>query len=98
MPISDSDFNRLAQINHSLLGIIVPTLTKILSPTTTFFWSYLYVWMTLLLVAYSAYKEFIWDEKNEDPEVRGSSLEDFLFQAGFGVGTAAIIFVSKFWL
>ncbi len=76
--ISDKQFNTLAQISHFGWG------TAVVLAGNLFHARFPVAGAWLL---YAAIKEFFYDQRYETPEVRGSSLEDFLFQAaGAAVG------------
>lgn len=47
----------------------------------------------VLCIVYAAIHEFYWDPRHEDPETRGSDLEDFCYLvAGGGVGSFVVWF------
>ena len=98
MPVSNQEFNFLAQINHVLLGIIIPTLTFTITTLLHSPDSNVYLYLTGLLVVYSAVKEYYFDQKYEDPDVRGSNTQDFLMQAGTGIIIACAIYACKLWI
>ena len=70
--ITDKQFNTLAQYNHMLAGAVVTLLILVVYPP--------WIWNVVAgFVSLTAWKEFIYDYWYETTEVRGSSLEDFLF-------------------
>ena len=83
--ITAKNFNEVAQFAHfGMAGLIFTALGK-----------FLHDWRFWALVAFglavAAWKEFYWDERYEDAETRGSSLEDFCFYA---LGIAAGVILS----
>ena len=79
--ISEKQFNMVSQFSHFGWGLAVVL-------TGNLFHKALPVGGLWLL--YAAIKEFFYDERYETPEVRGSSLEDFVFQA-MGAGVALVL-------
>jgi len=74
MAITDKQFDTLAQINHVLAGLLVPTLAVAYCPVHN-----VPFYMAGAFALYAAVKEFWYDQNYETPEVRGSNLRDFLF-------------------
>jgi hypothetical protein len=77
-PVDGATFNEVAQLSHFGWGMLAAVLPMALAGSVNW-WSY-GVW--ILWIAYATVKEFVLDERYETPNVRGSSLEDFLFEAG----------------
>ena len=84
--ISDSDFNFVSQNAHVLGGIVAMLIPNL-------FWGpHYFLYITVAMVIFAT-KEFWYDFKYETPEVRGSSLEDFLFYCvGILTGNLLIYF------
>jgi len=78
--IDDKEFNLVSQSAHAFSGAFIGLLGMVLHQ-----W-----WIPAGFVVYSAVKEFWYDAKYETPEVRGSSLEDFLVSTG-GAGIGVIV-------
>lgn len=87
--IDDKEFNFVAQLSHVQFGLVTIFASYIWLPT------HWYLFTLGLVVVYSAIKEFWYDEKYETTEVRGSSLEDFLFQAGGAIAASLLLFITK---
>jgi hypothetical protein len=77
-PVDGKTFNEVAQLSHFGWGALAALAPSAIVGHVNF-WSYA-IWFGWLV--YAAVKEFYCDERYETPAVRGSSLEDFLVQAG----------------
>ncbi len=71
--IDPKTFNSVAQAGHFACGMLC-----VFGPAYLFGHSYSYCGAGAITL-YALAKEFWWDEKYESTEVRGSSLEDFIF-------------------
>ncbi len=76
-------FNRVAQAGHFAGGLAVV-------------WGLHILWHAGLLgligvIAFAAVKEFWWDYRYESPEVRGSSVTDFVFWTVGACGAFAVL-------
>ncbi len=81
--ITAAQFDTQAQISHFGWGLAVVFAAKVLLDRPG--------WIALAWIAFAAVKEFWWDERFQPVDIRGSGLEDFLFQsAGAVVALAAI--------
>jgi hypothetical protein len=78
-------FNQIAQAGHFAGGAAIVFGLVVLTHHHSFAWP-----AFLIVLALAGVKEFWYDEKYETAEVRGSSVEDFVFYA-FGAGFAAIL-------
>lgn len=87
--ISPKEFNMVSQLSHFAWGMLVVTIPVM------FHAAHALAWIIPLWVGYSAIKEFWYDEKYENPSVRGSSLEDFCFQQSWIVGIILYVFSLK---
>jgi hypothetical protein len=85
--IDPKEFNFVSQISHFVGGMCVVFGTACLIP------GYAYLFFASLWVVYAGIKEFWYDYHYESTEVRGSSLEDFLYQVG-GAGLAILLLLA----
>ena len=85
--ITVKQYNLLAQFNHIMFGALA-----VFAPAT-FFDRKTVLYMAGAFFIYAATKEFWYDEKYETPEIRGSSLEDFLFYI-LGLGVALGLYLT----
>jgi len=77
LTVTETEFNRVAQLSHAGwgFGIIFGTYALTLSRQ----------WVLLTFIVwtfYSIVKEFWYDERYEEPVVRGNSVLDFFVQTG----------------
>lgn len=85
-PVDNSTFNRVAQVSHFGWGLALVFGARVLLHDGDY-WIVAALW-----TCYAAVKEFFWDVRFESEAIRGSSLEDFLFQvAGAGAAICAIL-------
>jgi hypothetical protein len=77
--VDQKTFDTVAQLSHVGWGVFFVFAPKVLFAGKT------YLYIMGLWIVYAAIKEFWYDNKYETPVVRGSSLKDFLFQAGSSV-------------
>jgi hypothetical protein len=86
--VSAVEFNLVAQLSHFGWGALAVALpSAVWSPVAG-------TLCGAVFVAYAAVKEFWYDYEYEEPEVRGSSLQDFLFQLA-GVLFAFLVIGAK---
>lgn len=89
--ISETFFNYVAQMAH-WATMAFGSLTLALF----FGWRGVIV-SNVLGIAYAAWHEFCWDPRHEDPETRGSDLEDFLFLLlGLAIGDVVYVLALHF--
>jgi hypothetical protein len=82
--IDPKTFNQVAQLGHFAGGAAIVLAVVVISHHRTYC-----VWALLAVAALAAIKEFWYDEKYETTEVRGSSLQDFIFYL-LGAGAAVV--------
>lgn len=92
--IDPKKFDQISQLSHFFFGLAMVFGTKVLTSPA----SNAYLWMCGLVVVYTAIKEGWYDFHYEDADTRGSSWEDFLYQAGAAVIAVLLILLSKLWL
>ena len=81
-------FNEVSQMGHFAGGAAIVLAIVVVSHQR---WYSVYGFLLVALLA--GVKEFWYDEKYETTEVRGSSVEDFLFYL-LGAGLAVLVSVS----
>ena len=74
-------FNQVSQLSHVGFGLSVILLSNLIGGGNLI----INLIILALWITYTAIKEFWYDEKYETPIIRGSSLEDFLFQSGASI-------------
>jgi hypothetical protein len=88
--IDFATFNTVSQFAHWLAGCLF------VMGFTYLFGSGAEWWCVGIFTAYAAIKEFWYDQNYETPEVRGSSLQDFLFyEAGVLLAIGLIYLKGK---
>jgi hypothetical protein len=89
--ISEKFFNYVSQMAH-WAAMAFGSLTLALF----FGWTGVIV-SNVLGVTYAAWHEFYWDPHHEDPETRGSDVEDFLFLLlGLAIGDVVYVLAMFF--
>ena len=83
--MADPSLNTVSQFAHFGVAYSI-TLSLLIIFGFSMLW-----WFLPVAIGLAAWKEFWYDYRYETPDVRGSSLEDFLFYVG-GVG-AAVVFL-----
>ena len=84
-------FNTVSQLSHFGWGCMVMFGTEFFGKKLLIDIIAFLVWVT-----YSAIKEFIFDQNDEVPVIRGSNLLDFTVQAGSSLITLIIIYFVKY--
>lgn len=80
-------FNEVAQLSHVGWGLAIVFAPKVL------FGGHWYLLFLFLWTIYCAIKEFWYDQKYEAPDVRGSSLDDFLHAVVAALIAAVLTFL-----
>lgn len=83
-------FNMVSQFAHFFTWYSICVTAGIITRNTRFV-----LGTALLCVLYSTIHEFYWDPRHEDPETRGSDIEDFCYLIA---GGACGCFVAWFFL
>lgn len=84
-------FNRVAQISHTLGGLVLVAYTALIFNIKA-------LWISVpIFTLVTAWKEFYWDEHFESPEERGSNLVDFLFYC-LGQILGLLVLLAKHYL